>query len=513
HQAPHHPLFQVLFTLEDTTDRSGPAGTRPLTLDLRLAMNEVRAESGERTLAGHLEFALDLFDRETAEELTERFTLVLEQVVADPALPVVVVDVLLPHERDYLAPAAAPTPVTVDDTVSEADGGDTVVSLVAGRVAVSPGAVAVVCDGVELSYRELDVRASVLARRLVAAGVGPDVVVGVALPRSVDLVVGLLAVWRAGGAYLPIDPRYPSARLEAVLAGAKPPVVLVDHATEHVVPHGVPRLYVDEPAAPGENAAPPGPRPENLAYVMYTSGSTGEPKGVGVTQRNVVAAVGELAARVGIGPGSRVLASTSVSFDVSVFEIFATLVAGGCVEVVRDVLVLGERESWSGSVVSTVPSVFAELLDEIAGRVRVETLVFAGEALPMSLVNRVRAVWPGVRVVNSFGQSETFYDSAYEVPAGVHDEGPVPIGSPLDGVRMYVLGPGLTPNPIGVTGELYVAGDVVGRGYRGRGDLTASRFVADPFGAPGGGSTAPATWCAASSTTAPWNTWAAPTSR
>ncbi|MEV7246847.1 condensation domain-containing protein [Streptomyces sp. NPDC093248] len=284
-----------------------------------------------------------------------------------------------------------------------------------------------------------------------------------------------------------MDPRYPSARLEAVLAGAKPPVVLVDHATEHVVPHGVPRLYVDEPAAPGESVALPGPRPENLAYVMYTSGSTGEPKGVGVTQRNVVAAVGELAARVGIGPGSRVLASTSVSFDVSVFEIFATLVAGGCVEVVRDVLVLGERESWSGSVVSTVPSVVAELLDEIAGRVRVETLVFAGEALPMSLVNRVRAVWPGVRVVNSFGQSETFYDSAYEVPAGVHDEGPVPIGSPLDGVRMYVLGPGLTPNPIGVTGELYVAGDVVGRGYRGRGDLTASRFVADPFGAEPGG--------------------------
>ncbi|MGQ4417771.1 amino acid adenylation domain-containing protein, partial [Streptomyces sp. SAS_269] len=488
----YHPLFQAMFVLQDAAwveparAESGwsleSAVTGTSKFDLMMTMNEVRAESGERTLAGHLEFAFDLFDRETAEELAERFVRVLEQVVADPALPVTATDVLLPYERGLLLPGTRPVPPAATEAA-----GDTVVSLVAGRVGVSPGAVAVVCDGVELSYRELDARASVLAGRLVAAGVGPDVVVGLALPRSVDLVVGLLAVWRAGGAYLPIDPRYPSARLDAVLAGAKPPVVLVDHSTEHVIPEGLPRIYVDEPGLDGHLPELRHVRPENLAYVMYTSGSTGEPKGVGVTQRNVVAAVGELAARVGIGPGSRVLASTSVSFDVSVFEIFATLVSGGCVEVVRDVLVLGERESWSGSVVSTVPSVFAELLDEIAGRVRVETLVFAGEALPMSLVNRVRAVWPGVRVVNSFGQSETFYDSTHEVPAGVHDEGPVPIGSPLDGVRMYVLGPNLRPVPVGVAGELYVAGDVVGRGYRGRGDLTASRFVADPFGEEPGG--------------------------
>nr|UTI67674.1 AptD1 [Actinoallomurus sp. ID145808] len=487
----YHPLFQVMFVLQDAgwvhpaAAESGwaleSAVTETAKFDLTMTMNEVRSQSGDRTLAGHLEYAVDLFDRGTAEELAERFVRVLEQVVGDPAAPVVVVDVLSPAEREQLAPANG-------TVVPDADAADTtVVSLVERQVAASPGAVAVVSGGVELTYRELDVRASVLARRLVAAGVGPDVVVGLALPRSVDLVVGMLAVWRAGGAYLPIDPRYPSARLDAVLASARPCLVLVDRTTEHVVPAGVERLFVDSGQSPVPDVVVRGPRPENLAYLIYTSGSTGEPKGVGVSQRNVVTVLRELAARVGIDVGSRVLAGTSVAFDVSVFEVFSTLVTGGCVEVVRDVLVLGERDRWSGSVISTVPSVFAELLDEIAERVRVNTLVFAGEALPMSLVNRVRAVWPDVRVVNSFGQSETFYDSAFEVPAGVHPDGPVPIGSPLDGVRMYVLGSGLVPNPVGVTGELYVAGDVVGRGYLGRTDLTATRFVADPFGdRPGG---------------------------
>ncbi|WP_285914017.1 non-ribosomal peptide synthetase [Actinomadura opuntiae] len=487
----YHPLFQVMFVLQDAgwvhpaAAESGweleQAVTRTAKFDLTMTMNEVRSASGDRTLAGHLEYAVDLFDRETAEELAERFVRVLEQAVADPALPVVLVDLLLPSERERLAPAAG-------RNVPDAETGDeTVVSLVARQVAASPGAVALMSDGVELTYRELDALVSVLAARLVAAGVGPDVVVGLALPRSADLVVGMLAIWRAGGAYLPIDPRYPSARLEAVLASADPRFVLVDKTTEHVVPADVERLFVDAEQGVAPDVALPGPRPENLAYLMFTSGSTGEPKGVGITQRNVAAVVKELAAHAGIDVGSRVLAGTSVAFDVSVFEVFSTLVSGGCVEVVRDVLVLGERQGWSGAVISTVPSVFAELLDDVADRVRVGTLVFAGEALPMALVNRVRAVWPDVRVVNSFGQSETFYDSVYEVPPGVHPDGPVPIGSPLDGVRMYVLGPGLVPNPPGVTGELYVSGDVVGRGYLGRPELTASRFVADPFGDEPGG--------------------------
>ncbi len=154
-------------------------------------------------------------------------------------------------------------------------------------------------------------------------------------------------------------------------------------------------------------------------------------------------------------------------------------------EVVRDVLVLGERKDWSGSVVSTVPSAFAELVDGIAGRTRVETVVFAGEALPASLVDKVRTAFPGVRVVNAYGQSESFYATAHTVGDDTRDRaGSAPVGTPLGNMRAYVLGPGLTPVPPGAVGELYVGG-AVGRGYHGRAALTAERFVADPFGPPG----------------------------
>uniref|UniRef100_UPI0034E0438D AMP-binding protein n=1 Tax=Streptomyces sp. PU-14G TaxID=2800808 RepID=UPI0034E0438D len=227
--------------------------------------------------------------------------------------------------------------------------------------------------------------------------------------------------------------------------------------------------------------------PEHAAYVMYTSGSTGTPKGAVITHRNVVNGVLGLTTSVGVGREPRTLAGTSVGFDVSVFETFTTLCAGGTVEVVRDVVALAERDSWSGGVISTVPSVFAELLDQVAGKVTADTVVFAGEALPASLVSRVREAIPGVRVVNTYGQSETFYATAFALPGteAWAGRGSVPIGGPLANVSVCVLGAGLAPVPPGVAGELYVAGTAVGRGYRGRGGLTAERFVACPFGPPG----------------------------
>ncbi|HEY0637920.1 MAG TPA: amino acid adenylation domain-containing protein, partial [Pseudonocardiaceae bacterium] len=489
----YHPLFQVMFAWQDTprmdVDLPGLRATLELLssgtakFDLEFAFGLAGPGQG---VTGGLEYATELFDRATAEGLVDRFLRVLRQVVADPGRRVGSVDVLTPAEREWLLAGsgdpAGPLPAS------------TVPGLVERQVAATPDAVAVVCGEVSWSYRELNERANRLARELVRRGAGPESLIGLALPRSAELVVGLLGILKSGAGYLPIDPRYPSRRLDLVLSEAAPELVLTDTATAHGLPGDeLPRLLIDDLTGgaddPGDltdadRAVPL--RADHVAYVMYTSGSTGTPKGVAITHHAVVNDVTRLAQVVGIRPGSRVLAATSINFDVSVFEVFGALAAGGTVEVVRDVLDLGERHTWSGGVISSVPSVFAELLDEITGRVTADTVVFAGEVLSASLVERVRAAMPGVRVVNGYGQSESFYATAFELPAGAPwtTTGPAPIGRPLSAMRAYVLGPDLTPVAPGVVGELYVAG-VVGRGYHRRAGLTAERFVADPFGPPG----------------------------
>ncbi|MFE1315961.1 amino acid adenylation domain-containing protein, partial [Streptomyces sp. NPDC058755] len=428
-----------------------------------------------------LEYAADLFDHGTAERIAERFERVVRQVAADSRTRVGAVEVLDPEEHEAFVArgvnetAVAVLPVSVGELVER-------------QFAVSPDAVAVVCGDVSLSFAEVDARANRLARALVARGVGVESVVAVALPRSAELVVGLLGVLKAGAAYVPVDPRYPSSRLEFVLADAGAESVLTDRETwaglglrTDVAP-----LFLDElDLTRGDGSAcGVGVRPENAAYVMYTSGSSGVPKGVAITHANVVNGVSALARIMGVTAGSHVLATSSVNFDVSVFEIFTALSQGATVEVVRDVLVLGERDEVRVGLVHTVPSAFAELLAGFTGEEEIDTLVFAGEGLSAALVERVRSVLPGTRVVNAYGQTESFYATAFAVPGEWRGSGGVPIGVPVDNMRTYVLGPGLTPVPPGVVGELYVAG-AVGRGYHGRSGLTADRFVADPFGPAG----------------------------
>nr|WP_246259257.1 non-ribosomal peptide synthetase [Streptomyces typhae] len=474
----HTPLFQVMFAWQNFAreDFAFPGltvgfdhvRTGTAKFDLFFSM----ADLPGRGVLGALEYATDLFDHGTAQRIADCFVQLLSRLVAAPERPVGAVDLMAPAERERVLDAFNDTSVPVVDL--------TAAQLVEQRAALTPEAVAVECDEVLLTYRDLDGLASRLAAELAARGAGPETVVGVALPRSADLVVALLAVWKAGAAYLPIDPRYPSGRLELILGAARPALLITDTATEEVLPAvECPRVHLDKARA-GHALAPTAARPDNTAYVMYTSGSTGVPKGVAVTQRGVVNGLSRLVDAVGIDSTTRTLASTSVNFDVSVFEIFATLVAGGTVEVARDVLVIAERGGWTGGIVSSVPSVFAELLDQVPEKIRASAVVFAGEALSEALVDKVRTAIPGVRVVNTYGQTESFYATAFPVPGDT-----VRIGSPLGNMRTYVLGDGLRPVPVGVVGELYVAGDIA-RGYHGRPEPTAHRFVADPFGPPGG---------------------------
>ncbi|MDI2127082.1 non-ribosomal peptide synthetase [Yinghuangia seranimata] len=426
-----------------------------------------------------LQYARGAFDRDTVEAYATRFVRVLEQLAASPDLKVARLDVLEPAERDRLLVAFNDTAVPTPDVA--------ITGLVEAQAARTPDEVAVVAEGESLTYRELNARADRLARELAGRGVGPESLVAVSLPRSADLVAALLAVLKAGAAYLPVDPRYPGHRLAAVFEEARPCLVLTDSATVAVLPeHDAPDVLLDELDL--SRAVPPlelTVHPGQLAYVMYTSGSTGKPKGVAITHANVVNGVLRLASEVGMEPGKRLLAGASVNFDVSVFEVFTTLARGGVVDVVQDVLALADRKGWSGGVISTVPSVFAELVDGIAGHTSVETVVFAGEALPASLVTKTRDAFPGVRVVNAYGQSESFYATACTVDGDTRGRTrSAPVGTPLGNMRAYVLGPGLAPVPPGAVGELYVGGNV-GRGYHARGALTAERFVADPFGPSG----------------------------
>jgi amino acid adenylation domain-containing protein len=542
----YHPLCQVLLAWraapEPTHELPGltvtveRVRTRTARLDLAFTFTEPSG-GARREVSGEIEYATDLFDRPTVAAMAARFTRVLRQVTADPEVRVGGVDVLEPAERHRLLVELAGTAVPVP--------GLTIPELVRRQVIATPDAVAVVSDGRSLSYRELDARAERLSRELVRAGARPESVVALALPRTAELVVALLGVLKSGAGYLPIDPGYPSQRLGFLLADAAPDLILTDSETLPTLPvpadSGIRCCRIDALDLDGSGAdggfggnhgfggdggsggdggesgadggsgvrgagadggfgvrgagadgwavagADPGAavvRPENLAYLMYTSGSTGTPKGVAITHANVVNGVSRLAGVVGMRPGSRMLAGTSINFDVSVFEVFTALSTGATVEVVRDILVLGERGGWTGAVLHTVPSVFAGVLDTAGSGIEVDTAVFAGESLPATLVQQVRKAIPAATVVNAYGQTESFYATTFTVPDGWDGAGGVPIGTPLGNMRTYVLGPGLAPVPPGVVGELYVAG-AVARGYHARPGLTAERFVADPFGPAG----------------------------
>jgi amino acid adenylation domain-containing protein/non-ribosomal peptide synthase protein (TIGR01720 family) len=358
------------------------------------------------------------------------------------------------------------------------------------QVERTPDLVAVSFEGERLTYAELNRRSNQLARRLARLGVGPEVRVGIFVERSPEMVVGLLGILKAGGAYVPLDPAYPREHLAFTLEDAEAPVLLTQERLLGSLPKHRSRVVCldrDWEEISGEEETNPssGVRPENLAYVIYTSGSTGRPKGVAIAHRSTVTLLHWARETFEAEDLAKVLASTSICFDLSVFELFVPLCVGGTAVVVENALALASgAERPAVTLINTVPSAASELLKLAAVPESVRAVVLAGEPLSARLAGDLYALPNLRRVFDCYGPSE---DTTYSTCALREAGGPATIGRPIANTQVYVLGGDMEPLPAGVTGELYIGGAGLSRGYLNRPEITAEKFVPDPFSRVVGG--------------------------
>ncbi|CBW75576.1 Non-ribosomal peptide synthetase modules [Mycetohabitans rhizoxinica HKI 454] len=499
----HHPLFQVSLVLQNTAvqpfDLPGlrlvpePIDTFTAKFDLFFSFDEVTSPDGSaHGLEGLIEYATDLFDRDTVDRLARRFIRLLEAIADAPAQPIGQLDLLETAERQQLLNGWNDTAQPICEA--------TLPALFETQVAKAPDAIALVFEDRHVSYAELNAQANRLAHYLIAEGIGPEDIVAVALPRSPQMISALLGILKAGAAYLPLDPDYPCERLAFMLTDAQPKRVLTDASSAKRLPNEYTAvLHLDDPAIcaaltqrsesnPSDTHRRRPLVPRHPAYVIYTSGSTGKPKGVVVTHAGSHNLTTTQIERFSLSPHSRVLQFASLSFDAAFWEMCMSLLSGAT-------LVLGRSEQLlPGDALAKLasdqaithatlpPSALAALpADSLS---TCSHLIVAGEACPPHLVEQ----WSQARhMTNAYGPTEATVCVAMRrfSPDEAVTEVASSIGRPIGNTQLYVLDEHLQPVPVGVSGELYIGGIGLARGYLNRAALTAERFIAAPFGPAG----------------------------
>ncbi|MFZ2106192.1 MAG: amino acid adenylation domain-containing protein, partial [Roseiarcus sp.] len=479
------PLFQVMLNWRDRDAQVQFIGVpgfeiQPLLAQCKISKLDLTVfltDCGD-TIELEMEYSTDLFDDARIERMVGHLSTLLEAAAANPNQRLADLPLLTEGERQQLLVEWNRTeaPFPSDRCLHE---------LIEDQVERTPDAVAVTFEGRQLTYRQLNERANQLARHLRGLGVRPDRLVGICVERSLEMVVGLLGILKAGGAYVPLDPEYPRERLEFMLEDAQPLALVTQRKLQGVLPpHQATEVYLDSDVQTGSafncqfiselNATP-----NCLAYVLYTSGSTGRPKGVAIEHRSVAAFstwAGEIFTAEEF---AGVLFSTSICFDLSVFELFVTLTNGGKVILARNALELPTlRAAEEVRMINTVPSAMAELVRSGVLPQSVITVNLAGEPLAQLLVDQLYEQHSIRRVFDLYGPTETTTYSAFTLR---ERGGKATIGRPISNTKIYILDPRMQPMPIGVPGEVHIGGLGLARGYHKRPELTAEKFIPHPF--------------------------------
>ncbi len=490
----HAPLFQVMFVFQNTPEEvlelPGLALTSlapdTLTTKFDLTLSMQLTESG---LVGSWEYSTDLFEAKTIARLSGHLQQLLESVVAAPEMSVSRLPLLTPQERNQLL-------VEWNDTTVEYPHTQCIHQLFETQVKKTPDAVAVTLGSQHLTYRELNQRANQLAHYLKQLGVKPETLVGLYLERSLDMMVGLLGILKAGGAYVPLDPNYPKQRLLYMLQDAAAPVLL----TQETLMAGLPShdsqvvcLGRDESKIAACSTEPVAcdVHPDNLAYVIYTSGSTGQPKGVEINHQGLTNYLYWCVTTYFNSKGIGALVHSSIGFDATITGLFSPLLVGQTVFLLSadsdiEALATALQSSERLSLVKLTPAhlkLLAFLLPAEKLAHQTQAFVIGGEALTNDIISPWLTHAPETRLINEYGPTETVVGCCtYDVSPNDHLTTSIPIGRPIANTQLYILDAQLQPVPIGVVGELYIGGDGVARGYRNRPELTAQKFIPNPFG-------------------------------